>query len=108
MAHPLIFDIAILTVETRNDNSWISLIANYLKNRTLPEDKHTSVKTKARAVRYTLINGISYIQSFSEPYQRCVSTKEAKHIIEKVHKGICGTHIGGRSLCLRIMTQGLY
>ena len=48
------------------------------------------------------------MQSFSGPYPRYVPLDEATRIIEQVHGGICGTHIGGHSLCHRIMTQGFY
>ena len=33
---------------------------------------------------------------------------EAKHIIEQVHGGIYGTHIGGQSLSHKIITSGFY
>ena len=82
-------------------------ISSYLRNMILPEDRSEVVKVKARvarAARYALINDILYMRSFFGPYQRCVLPDEAKHVIEQVHKGICNTHIGGQSLCHRIMT----
>ena len=73
-----------------------------------PEDRSKAVKVKAQVSRYALVNNILYMQSFYGPYQRCVPPDKANRIIEQVHGGIFGTHIGGRSLCHRIMTQGFY
>ena len=67
-----------------------------------------TIKIKARAARYALINDVLYMWSFSGPYQRCVPPDEAKHIIEQVHEGIYGTHISERSPSHSIMTQGFY
>ena len=102
--HPSIYNVAILTAENQAGNSWISLISDYLRNGTLPEDRSEAVKVKAQAARYTMINDILYWRSFSGPYQRCVLLDEVKRIIEQVYEGICSTHIGERSLCHKIMT----
>ena len=88
MAHPSIYSAAILTVENQADCSCISPISNYLRNKTLPEDRSEAVKVKARAGRYALINDVLYRRSFFGPYQRCVPPDEAKRIIEQVHEGI--------------------
>ena len=104
MTHPLVSNAPILTVEIRDDSSWISPIARYLKNETLPEDRNAIVKIKARTTRYALINDILYRRSFSEPYKRCVPPDKAKRIIEQVHGGVCSTYIGGQSLCHRVTT----
>ena len=104
MVHPLIHNVAVLTTENQVDCSWISLISSYLTSGTLPEDRREVVKVKARTARYTLLNGVLYRRSFSGPYQRSMSPDEEKHIIEQIHDGIYGTHIGGHTLRHRIMT----
>ena len=49
-----------------------------------------------------------YRRLFSGLYLRCLHRGEAKKVIEQVQQGICGTHVGGRTLCHRIITQGYY
>ena len=108
MTHPSIHNSEIHTVENQTENSWISPISNYLRSGALLEERSEAMKVKARAAKYALINGILYRRSFFGPYQRCVPPEEPKRIIELIHGDICGTHIGGQSLCHRIMKQGFY
>ena len=63
---------------------------------------------KARASKYAFLNGVLYRRSFLGPYQGCLPSDEAKRIFKQIHGGICGTHIGGRALCHKIMMQGFY
>ena len=60
MAHPSISNDAILTTDTRDNSSWMSSIANYLKKGILVDDKKATVKTKARVIKCALINDILY------------------------------------------------
>ena len=107
LAHSSISEEVIIVAKTRIDDSWMTLLVAYLKD-VLLEDKKVVVKTKARATKYTIKNDTLYRRSFLGPYQRCVPPEEVEHIIKKIHKGICGTHIDERSLCHRIMMQGFY
>ena len=108
LAHSSISKKAILMVETRTDDSWITPLTVYFKEGVLPGDKKVVVKIRAQATRYALINGTLYRKTFSSPYQRYVPLEEAEDIIKQTHKGICDTHIGRRSLCHIIMKQGFY
>ena len=108
LAHSSIFKEVVLVLETETNNSWITPIAAYLKNRVLSRNRKAVAKIKARAARYAIINDTLYRRLFSSPYQRCVPPEEANHIIKKIHGGICGTHINGLSLCHIIMTQYFY
>ena len=49
-----------------------------------------------------------YLRSFSGPYLRYLPRDEVELVVEQVHQGLCGTHIGGRTLCHWIVTQGYY
>ena len=42
------------------------------------------------------------------PYLRFVEEEEAKYILKEVHKGICGDHIGPRSLVSKIIRTCYY
>ena len=79
-------------------------IRSYLKSGNLLENKSEAVKVKARAAQYSLMNDVLHKQSFLGPYLRCVPRGELGLIIEHVHQGIYGMHIGGASLCHGIVT----
>ncbi|XP_074327511.1 uncharacterized protein LOC141665425 [Apium graveolens] len=49
-----------------------------------------------------------YRRALTEPLLRCLSPEEADQAILKVHTGICGEHLGGKNLALKIMRQGMY
>ena len=80
-----------MLAKTRIDDSWKTPLAAYLKDGILLGDKKVAVRTKARAARYIIINDTLYRKSFSSPYQRCVPSEEAEHIIKKIHEVIYGT-----------------
>ena len=47
-----------------------------------------------------------YKCSFSRPYLLYVHPESSELILEELHKGICGSHTGGRSLSYKAITQG--
>jgi hypothetical protein len=49
-----------------------------------------------------------YKRGFSGPMLLCVSKEEAKEILEEVHEGSCGSHIGARSLAGKILKAGFF
>ncbi|KAK3010215.1 hypothetical protein RJ639_012479 [Escallonia herrerae] len=66
--------------------------------------KNLCVKT----ARYALVEGILYKKSFSLPYLRCLRPSESLYALQEVHEGICGQHLGGRTLAQKILRQGFY
>ena len=55
-----------------------------------------------------MLNEKLYKRDFSQPYLRCVEEEEAKYVLEEVHGGICGDHIGAKSLARKIMRVGYF
>ena len=82
---------------------WSSPILSYLKDRRLPSNLDEAKKIKKRAARFTILNDELYKRGFSQPYLRCVEEEEAKYVLEEVHEGICGDHMGAKSLLRKIM-----
>ena len=60
-------------------------IVEYLSHGTLLENRAEFVKVKARATRYSLIDGMLYRCSFSGSYLRYLPDGEAEKVIEQVH-----------------------
>ena len=49
-----------------------------------------------------------YKRGFSTPILICVVKEDANYILKEVHEGICGNHIGPRTLAGKTLRQGNY
>ncbi|XP_074376973.1 uncharacterized protein LOC141718488 [Apium graveolens] len=90
------------------EGSWIDPIKAHLQIGWLPSDVMEARKLTVRALRYFLIDGILYKRSFIVPYLRCLRPDEARLVLEEVHEGICGQHLGGKALAQKITRLGFY
>ena len=91
-----------------NDLEWTGNIAKYLRTGTLLGDPKQAHKIRVQAARFTLIGGHLYKRSLTGPYLRCLEHSEAQYVLAELHEGICGNHVGGRSLAHRAHSQGYY
>ena len=103
---PSIKEFQTFLVHTRT--GWISPILSYLKDGRLPPNLDKAKKIKKRATRFTVLNDELCKRGFSQPYLRCVEEEEAKYVLEEVHVGICGDHMGAKSLVRKIMRAGYF
>ncbi|GKV34728.1 hypothetical protein SLEP1_g43074 [Rubroshorea leprosula] len=67
-----------------------------------------AMKLRKKASRYTFINGVLYKRSFSFPLLRCLNPYEVEYALKEVHEGVCGSHIGARTLAHKVLWQGYY
>ncbi|XP_024016294.1 uncharacterized protein LOC112089770 [Eutrema salsugineum] len=81
---------------------WTQEIIAYLANGELPPDKWEACRLKMCAARYMMIKDGLFRWSAAGILLICVSSKEIKEIMKKVHEGSGGNHSGGRSLALKI------
>ena len=80
-------------------------IIQFLKKDILPEKRIEADKVRRKAIRYWLSkNQKLHKRSFSGPYLLCVHPDLTESFLEELHEGICGSHIGGRSLTHRAIT----
>ena len=87
--------------------SWMDPIIQFLSKDVLPEDKSEAEKIHRKAPWFQLSKDQKlYKQSFLGPYLLCVRPEALELLLEELHEGICGSHIGGRSLAHRVITQG--
>ena len=91
-----------------SEPSWMDPIWDYLVEGTLPSDPKEASKLRARSARFTMHRGTLYKRGFSTPILKCVGKEEANYIFREVHKGICGNHIGTRTLAGKTLRQGYY
>ena len=55
-----------------------------------------------------MLNDEFYKRGFSQPYLRYVEEEEGKYVLEEVHWGICGDHMGAKSLIRNIMRASYF
>ncbi|GAU32151.1 hypothetical protein TSUD_68220 [Trifolium subterraneum] len=92
VAKPSTDDLEVWMV-TRNDD-WRTPIIQYLENEKLPEEKEEKVKIKKMAAHYTMVGGELYKRGFSSPMLLCVGETESRRILNEIHNGSCGSHMG--------------
>ena len=84
---------------TSTEASWMDPLIAYLQDDCLPQDPKAANVIKRKASRYWLSKeGNLYKRSFSGPYLLCVHPNLVDDLLFEIHEGICGSHIGGRSL----------
>ena len=89
--------------------SWIDPLVLLLKEDILLEEKTETDKIRRHVSRFWLFEDQKlYKCSFSRPYLLYVQPKVSELILEELHEGICGSHIGGRSLSHKAITQGYW
>ncbi|KAL5557494.1 hypothetical protein UlMin_039730 [Ulmus minor] len=98
--------VEVVTVDS--SGSWMTPILQYLVHDELLSDKNEARRLRAKAARFSILDGQLLRRSFSGPYLKCVTPSEANYILAELHEGECGNHSGGRSLANRALTAGYY
>ncbi|KAJ8632913.1 hypothetical protein MRB53_026249 [Persea americana] len=89
--------------------SWMDPIIAYLKDDQLPEDRTEARKVRLKATRFWLSpDSKLYRKSFTGLYLQCIHPSKVDDFLYEIHEGICGSHIGGRSLAYRAISQGYW
>ena len=89
--------------------SWMDPIVSFLKDDTLPEEKSEAEKIRRKAPRFWLFEDHKlYKRSYSRPYLLSLHPETSELLLEELHEGICESHIEGRSLSHKAITQGYW
>ena len=87
--------------------SWMDPIVTFLKDDILPEEKSETKKIRRNATRFWLSEDHKlYKRSYFGPYLLCIHPETLEPLLEELHEGIYRSHIEGRSLSHRALTQG--
>jgi hypothetical protein len=62
----------------------------------------------ARARSYIMIDGTLYKKGVVQPLLKCISQNKGRELLQEIHSGICGSHIGPRALSVKAIRQGSY
>ena len=84
------------------------LILDCLNNEHHTEDEASTARMTARARNYTLIDGILYKKGVVQPLLKCIPQSEGKNLLQEIHSGLYGSHIGPRALSAKAIMQGFY
>ncbi|XP_021762690.1 uncharacterized protein LOC110727439 [Chenopodium quinoa] len=94
----------VLCVEA--EPSWMDPILAYKLQGELPEDRNLATKLKRIGSRFIVYNGELLKKSFSTPLLKYLGPTDADYILREIHFGICGNHIGGRTLAHKALRAG--
>jgi hypothetical protein len=67
-----------------------------------PVDDKAYIKRMQVRMPYKIIEGELYKEGVCSPLVKCVSRDEGKKLINEIHHGLCGSHIGPRALLGKI------
>ena len=88
--------------------TWMEPIWDYIIDRSLPDDPKEAAKIRSRSARFTNHKGSLYKRGFFTPFLKCIEGKDTEYVLREVHEGICGNHIGARTLARKVLRQGYY
>lgn len=88
--------------------TWMTPIVEYLTSGLLPEERDQARKIKVKAPQFVLKEGILYRKSFLGPLLRCVGPRQAKEVIQELHRRSCGLHSGPRTVAAKASTMGYF
>ncbi|GJS81447.1 reverse transcriptase domain-containing protein [Tanacetum coccineum] len=99
LANKLIYEKQVAEVATKEEDSWMIPIIEYLVSGILPADKKLARKIIVKALNYRIIDGTLYKRSFLTPWLRCVGPKQARNVIKEIHGGSCAEIIQSCDAC---------
>ncbi|XP_074327135.1 uncharacterized protein LOC141665053 [Apium graveolens] len=94
--------------QIQDSPNWRKPFLNYIIDNKLLEGKSKARSLMFKARNYCVIGPSLYRRALSEPLLRCLTSEETHQAMIEVHTGICGEHLGGKNLALKIIRQGLY
>ncbi|XP_077230110.1 uncharacterized protein LOC143863306 [Tasmannia lanceolata] len=98
----------VVVMQIDDEPCWMDEIIRYLRSRELPGEKKEARKVVQRAARFSLDGETLYKRSYTLPYLKCLRPTDALYALRETHEGICGEHLGGKALAIKVLLRGLY
>ena len=108
LAEPSIDPYSMMVAPVGSVPNWMDPIWDYINDGTLPDDPKEAAKIRVRSSRFTNHKGSLYKRGFFTPFLKCITGEDTEYVLREVHEGICGNHIGARTLAGKILRQGYY
>ena len=80
----------------------------YLQNGTIPKEDKIERAFRTMTSRFIIIQCKLYKKNVAGPYLRCLEDHEVAKVLKEIHKGDCGNHTRGRSLCSKALRTIYY
>lgn len=87
---------------------WVTPYLDYKTCGILPKYEFLARQIVRRSKSFVLVNGELHRLSPTCVFQRCVSPTEGREILNEIHSGDCGHHVGSRSLVAKAYRHGFY
>jgi hypothetical protein len=87
---------------------WRAPTMAYLRHYYEPDNKNEQIRMQQQVKDYEIVGNEQYKTSISGLLLRCLSKSEGLETLQEVHTGICGGHIGARTLAAKVLRQGFY
>ena len=88
--------------------TWMTPYRCYRADGMLLAEPMEAKIIKKNAGRYTLVDGELFRHGYTHPILTCVGGDQCTRIMAELHEGICGSHVGGRALSLKVVRAGYY
>ena len=99
---------AFCSVLLTREEDWRQAIVDFLDGKTATEDEAATKRMEARARNYTIIDRNLYKKGVVLPLLKCIAQTEGRELLQEIHSGICGSHIGPRALSAKALRHGFY
>ena len=80
----------------------------YLQGHFEPSDEKDEKMMSQRARNYTISDGHMYKSAVVAPWLKCITIAEGRELLQEIHSGLCGSHIGVRPLVSKAFRQGFF
>ncbi|XP_076929325.1 uncharacterized protein LOC143593638 [Bidens hawaiensis] len=107
LGQPSITQVAVTNVEVQEERCMTPVLL-YLREGVVPKNKQEAWRLRIKALKYEIIEGALYRRSYLGPSLKCVDLTEAEYIIQEIHEGISGMHMGVNMVATRAMRVGYY
>ena len=108
LAEPSIDLCDVVVAPVKSVPSWMDPIWDYIIDGSLRDDLKEAARIRARSARFTNHKGSLYKRGFFSHFLKCIAGKDIEYVLREVHEGICGNHIGARTLAGKVLRQGYY
>ena len=106
--YPVVGETASQIYQVESGETWMTAYQRYLADKVLLIEPAETRKIKKNLSKYTLIDGKLFRHRFTHPILACVNGEQCTRIMAELHEGICGSHIGGRSLSSKAIRSRSY
>ncbi|XP_027150213.1 uncharacterized protein LOC113750438 [Coffea eugenioides] len=89
-------------------DTWMGPLIRFLSQGELPEDQTKSRKLQRKAARYGLRQNLLYKRSYLGLWLRCITSSEGERILQDIHEGLCGAHVGYQMLVKKALLLGYF